>query len=283
MRRKRGGEERGEPVRRAERSRLDLLVVARGLSSSRHQAEAMIRAGEIFVGGERLDKPGVLVSGAAALERRPRGPDYVSRGGVKLSGALDGLGVDPTGLVALDVGASTGGFTDCLLQRGARRVYAVDVGRGQLHWRLRQDPRVVVMEGRHAARLLPGDLPEKVDLATVDCSFISALMVLPAVAPLVREGGSLLVLVKPQFEAGPKSAPKGVVRDPAVHEAVLRRVATGAHAIGLRPAGVRASALLGPEGNREFFLLLQKDGAASSCDLEAEIPRAVYAEGVEAR
>lgn len=283
MRRVRGTQDHGGRKRREERSRLDLLVVSRGLASSRHQAEAMIRAGEIFVEGGRLDKPGIQVACAAALERRPRGPDYVSRGGTKLAGALDSFGIDPSGLVVLDVGASTGGFTDCVLQRGARIVYAVDVGHGQLHWRLRQDPRVVVMEGRHAAKLAPGDLPEQADLATVDCSFISALLVLPAVAGLVREGGSIALLVKPQFEAGPKAAPKGVVRDPAVHEAVVRRIASGASAMGLAPVGVHASALPGPEGNREFFLLLLKGGGPPADDLEQEIRRAVYGEGVGTR
>jgi 23S rRNA (cytidine1920-2'-O)/16S rRNA (cytidine1409-2'-O)-methyltransferase len=245
------------------------------LAPSRHQAEAAIRAGEVFADGTRIDKPGTMVGEHASLERRRRGAAYVSRGGTKLEAALEGFHVDPSGCAVLDVGASTGGFTDCVLQRGARRVYAVDVGRGQLHWRLRQDPRVVVMEGRHAARLGPDDLPEPVDLATVDCSFISLLKVLPAVARLVREGGAVLALVKPQFEAGPKAAPKGVVRDPAVHEDVLRRVAAGAPEVGIRPVGVMPSPLLGPDGNREFFLLLRKDGGRSADHLDEEIVHAV--------
>lgn len=266
---------KGVPDRRPGRTRLDTLVVARGLAPSRHQAEAAIRAGELFVDGQRVDKPGARVPEGAALERRPRGPEYVSRGGVKLTAALDAFGIDPVGMAVMDVGASTGGFTDCALRRGARRVFAVDVGRGQLHWRLRRDPRVVVMEGRHAARLRPDDLPEPADLATVDCSFISVLKVLPAVARCVRPDGLLVLLVKPQFEAGPKAAPRGVVRDPAVHLEVLRRVTEGARGLGLAPLGCVASPILGPEGNREFFLALRKTGAGAADDIDGAILRAV--------
>lgn len=265
----------------AGRIRLDHLVVARALAPSRHQAESAIRAGEIFVDGIRKDKPGALVPHGAAVERRPRSGPFVSRGGIKLAGALDALEVSPADLVAVDVGASTGGFTDCLLQRGARRVYAVDVGRGLLHWRLRRDPRVVVLEGRHAARLRPGDLPEAVDLAAIDCSFISLSKVLPAVVALVRDDGRILALVKPQFEAGPKAAPRGVVRDPAVHEAVLHRVAEEARELGLSPIGIVPSSLLGPQGNREFFILAVKErlpDAGSVDNLTEAIRRAVRSE-----
>ncbi len=243
----------------AGRIRLDHLVVARGLLPSRHQAESAIRAGEIFVDGTRKDKPGVLVAHGAAVERRARGRPYVGRGGIKLAAALEAFGVAPAGMVAVDVGSSTGGFTDCLLQRGARRVYAVDVGRGLLHWRLRRDPRVVVLEGHHAARLRPGDLPEAVDLATIDCSFISLSKVLPAAVALLRDGGTVIALVKPQFEAGPKAAPRGVVRDPAVHEAVLHRVIADVLHLGASPIGIVPSPLLGPQGNREFFILVLKE------------------------
>ncbi|MDR7544820.1 MAG: TlyA family RNA methyltransferase [Armatimonadota bacterium] len=262
---------------RSQRRRLDLLAVARGLAPTRHQAEAAIRAGELYVDGRRVDKPGALVAESAGLERRARGPSYVSRGGVKLAAALDAFGVAVAGAVALDVGAATGGFTDCLRQRGARRVYAVDVGRGLLHWRLRQDPRVVVMEGRHAARLTPADLPEQVDLVTVDCSFISLHKILPAVAALVRPGGAVVALVKPQFEAGPKAAPRGVVRDPEVHQQVLRRVIASGPALGLWPHGVTVSPLLGPDGNREFFVLFRKDGGPTADDLDAAIRRVAHA------
>ncbi|MDR7556447.1 MAG: TlyA family RNA methyltransferase [Armatimonadota bacterium] len=263
----------GSP-RRRERVRLDVLVVARGLAASRHQAEAAIRAGEVYVDGRRIDKPGALVAPTAVLERRA-GAQFVSRGGVKLAAALDAFGIDVAGRVAIDVGASTGGFTDCLLQRGARRVYAVDVGRGVLHWRLRQDPRVVVLEGRHAARLRPDDIPEAADLATVDVSFISVLKVLPAVSRLVRPGGLLVVLVKPQFEAGPRAARKGVVRSPTVHAQVLRATAAGIRALGLSPVRVVASPLVGPKGNREFFLLVHNAPGQAAEDLDEEIARVV--------
>ncbi len=256
--------------KRPDRFRLDHLVVTRGLAPSRHQAEAAIRAGEIYVAGQRLDKPGRLVPKDAAVERRARGPAFVSRGGIKLAGALDALAMNPEGLVVLDVGASTGGFTDCVLQRGARRVYAVDVGHGQLHWRLRRDPRVVVLEGRHASRLRPVDLPEPADLATVDCSFISVLKVLPAVVQLVRPDGIVLALIKPQFEAGPRAAPRGVVRDRAIHEAVVRRVVNETRSMGLVPVRVVASPILGPEGNREFFVTLRKGAGDRADDLEGE-------------
>jgi 23S rRNA (cytidine1920-2'-O)/16S rRNA (cytidine1409-2'-O)-methyltransferase len=244
-------------ARAGARVRLDHLVVSRGLAPTRHQAETAIRLGEIFVDGERRDKPGALVAPASEVQRRGHGPAYVSRGGLKLAGALDAFGIDPAGVVAIDVGASTGGFTDCLLQRGARRVYAVDVGHGVLHWQLRRDPRVVVMERRHAAQITPGDLPEPADLATIDVSFISLLKVLPAVARVVRPDGVIVALVKPQFEAGPKAAPKGVVRDPRVHIEVLRRVIAGAARMGVTPAAIAASPLIGPRGNREFFVMLR--------------------------
>ena len=262
----------GKTVRRG-RTRLDHLVVARGLAPSRHQAEVAIRLGEIYVDGQRGDKPGALVPTGATVERRVRGSTFVSRGGVKLAAALDAFRIDPAGWAVLDVGASTGGFTDCVLQRGARHVHAVDVGRGQLHWRLRRGPRVTCLEGRHAAHLRPEDLPEVVDLATVDCSFISLLKVLPAVMRFVRPGGLLVVLVKPQFEAGRRDAPRGVVRDPAVHEAVLRRVVRGVQDIGLTPIGLVASPLLGPDGNREFFLALRNEACRVADTLDEAIAR----------
>jgi 23S rRNA (cytidine1920-2'-O)/16S rRNA (cytidine1409-2'-O)-methyltransferase len=275
------------PVPRPRKIRLDHLVLARRLSASRHQAEAAIRAGEVYVDGRRLEKPGQLVPPDATVERRARRPGFVSRGGIKLAGALDAFGLDLTGCVVLDVGASTGGFTDCALQRGARRVYAVDVGRGLLHWRLRGDPRVVVMEGRHAARLRPEDLPEAPEVATVDCSFISVLNVLPAIVRVLRPGGRLVVLVKPQFEAGPKAARRGVVRDPAVHEAVVRRVLEQTAQMGLAAEGVVASPLVGPQGNREFFVVLRKRHEGNHdrprADMDTALRQAVYGrEGLQA-
>jgi 23S rRNA (cytidine1920-2'-O)/16S rRNA (cytidine1409-2'-O)-methyltransferase len=179
----------------------------------------------------------------------------------------------------LDVGASTGGFTDCVLQRGAARVYAVDVGRGQLHWRLRRDPRVVVMEGRHAARLQPSDVPEPIDLATIDCSFISLLKVLPAVAACVRPGGVIVALIKPQFEVGPKAAPRGVVRDADTHARVVRAIVDGVRALDLVPRGVIASPLLGPDGNREFLIALGVKPADGADDIDEQVKRAVHGVG----
>jgi 23S rRNA (cytidine1920-2'-O)/16S rRNA (cytidine1409-2'-O)-methyltransferase len=258
--------------------RADVALVERGLAPSRARANAMILEGLVRSGDRRVEKAGDLIRVDAPLS--VAGPDhpYVGRGGIKLAAALDAFAIDPRGLVCLDVGASTGGFTDCLLRRGARRVYAVDVGHGQLHWRLRQDPRVVVMEGRHGARLVPGDFPEAPDLVTVDCSFISVLKVLPAIARLLRPGGRVVALVKPQFEAGPKAAPKGVVRDPSVHEAVLRRVVDEAPALGLEPLGVVASPLVGPGGNREFFVLFgahAREDAVTPADQRDDASRPV--------
>ena len=208
--------------------------------------------------GARLDrKPGDLVDPATTLEVETPEP-YVSRGGHKLAAALEAFGVDPAGRVCLDVGASTGGFTDVLLQRGARRVYALDVGRGQLAERLRRDSRVVSMERTNARTLTPTSLPEPVSLATVDVSFISLRLVLgPIASTFAGSGGDVIPLVKPQFEAGRGETHDGVVRDPAIHERVVREVADAARAAGLEVAGEIASPILGPEGNREFLLHLQ--------------------------
>lgn len=239
------------------RIRLDQRVVDLGLASSRARAQALILGGKVRTGsgdGARVDrKAGDLV--AADLEIALLEPDpYVSRGGHKLAAALDAFGIDPRGLVALDVGASTGGFTDVLLQRGADRVYAVDVGRGQLADALRRDPRVVSMERTNARSLIGGSLPEPVALATVDVSFISLRLVLAPVASCFGpDGGRIIALVKPQFEAGRGQVPGGVVRDPAVHRATLERVVAAAADLGLLATDVLASPILGPEGNREFL------------------------------
>ncbi|MDO8491139.1 MAG: TlyA family RNA methyltransferase, partial [Dehalococcoidia bacterium] len=203
-----------------------------------------------------VDKPGTLVPEDADIRLAER-PLYVSRGGIKLAHALDAFGIDVTSLAALDIGASTGGFTDCLLQRGARRVYAVDVGYGQIDYRLRTDPRVVMMERLNARH--PFSLPEPVDLVTVDVSFISVEMVLPNAAALLKPGGVIIVLVKPQFEAGREQVGKGgIVRDPQVHAQVLGRFISWAVAQGLRFGGLVASPIAGAEGNREFLALLRK-------------------------
>lgn len=243
------------------RVRLDQLLVERGLFPSRQKAQAHVLAGEVLVGGRRVDKPGTRVPADAPVEVLGPGLPFVSRGGLKLARALDEFGLDVRGLVALDAGASTGGFTDCLLQRGAARVYAVDVGYGQLDFKLRQDPRVVVLERRNVRHLSLEDVGQPVDLVTVDLSFISLRLVLPILASLLRPGGWLLALVKPQFEAGRKEVGKGgVVRDPAVHEQVLERVLSWAGQAGLEPIGLTWSPLLGPAGNIEFLAGFHKAG-----------------------
>jgi 23S rRNA (cytidine1920-2'-O)/16S rRNA (cytidine1409-2'-O)-methyltransferase len=238
--------------------RLDRLLVDRGLAPSRERAQRLILAGDVLVGDRRATKPGAVVAEDAALRLRAPASAYVSRGGEKLAGALEAFGVAVAGCVALDVGASTGGFTDCLLRRGARRVIAVDVGYGQLAWRLRQDPRVVVLERTNARHLDPGVLPEAVDVATIDVSFISLTLVLPAVGRVLRPGGSIIALVKPQFEAGRGQVGKGgVVRDPAVRAAAVARVRQAAAALALEVHGEADSVLPGPKGNREVFLWLR--------------------------
>ncbi len=243
------------------KERLDLLLVERGLADSRQQAQRLIMAGEVTVEGQVVDKPGARVAVAARLTVAG-GLPYVSRGGCKLAAALDAFGLDVSGWIAADVGASTGGFTDCLLQRGAARVYAIDVGYGQLAWKLQQDPRVVVMD-RTNARYLER-LPEVVDLATVDVSFISLRLILPTVAGWLRPDGRIVALIKPQFEAGRRQVGKGgVVRDPAVHRAVLQEIVAWAQAQGLGLQGLLRSPITGPAGNIEFLAHWQP-GTASS-------------------
>jgi 23S rRNA (cytidine1920-2'-O)/16S rRNA (cytidine1409-2'-O)-methyltransferase len=234
--------------------RLDVALVQQGLEESRERARRLIVAGEVTVDGQVARAPSSLVPEGAVLAVGKRLP-YVSRGGLKLAHALDRFQIDPAGKVALDAGASTGGFTDCLLQRGARQVFAVDVGKGLLAWTLRQDPRVVVLEGRNVRYLAPGDLPQQVDLATVDVAFISLRLVLPPIAGAVAPGGDIVALVKPQFEAGPADVGKGgVVRDAQVHRRVLEEVLHAARAAGVTPTGLTASPLRGEAGNVEFFL-----------------------------
>jgi 23S rRNA (cytidine1920-2'-O)/16S rRNA (cytidine1409-2'-O)-methyltransferase len=234
--------------------RIDSLLVEKGLVESRAKAQALIMAGEVVVEGKTVTKSGALVAEAAAITiLKP--PPFVSRGGVKLDYALEHFQLDVLGKIAADIGASTGGFTDCLLQRGAKRVYAIDVGYGQLDYRLRRDSRVVVMERVNARYPVP--LPEKVDLATMDLSFISVEKVLPAIVPLVKEGGCLVVLIKPQFEAKRAEVGKGgIVKQPAVHARVLGRFISWLVEHGFRLGGLVASPILGASGNREFFLLL---------------------------
>jgi len=247
---------------RPNRSRIDALLVERGLVSSRAQAQAVLMAGDIRVNGAPVTKPGLMVQESASIEVLHR-PAYVSRGGDKLAHALEVFHVDPTGFVCLDAGASTGGFTDCLLQHGAARVYAVDVGYGVLDYRLRQDSRVVVMERVNARELAP--LPEACDLLVMDVSFIGVEKVLPAVCRSLKPGAQLVILVKPQFQGRREEVgKKGVVKDPQLHAAILGRVVAWTASNGLRLLGLTTSPLLGPEGNREFFLHLRLERQPSS-------------------
>ncbi|MFN8471977.1 MAG: TlyA family RNA methyltransferase [Anaerolineae bacterium] len=254
------------------KERLDALLVQRGLAESRTQAQRMIEAGEVRVAGQVVDKPGTRVDAEAEIAVETK-PQFASRGGFKLDAALDAFAIDPAGRIALDVGASTGGFTDVLLRRGAARVYAVDVGYGQLAWALRQDPRVVVMD-RVNIRYLE-TLPEPADLTVIDVSFISLRLVLPAVARLAREGSDVVALIKPQFEVGKGQVGKGgVVRDPALHKEVLRGVLTWAGENGFATRGLIRSPIVGPAGNVEFLAHLVVGGAPTA-DVEALVRAAL--------
>ncbi len=237
----------------AKRRRLDLLMVERGLAESREKARVAVLAGDVLVDGEPVVRAAASVAEDARIELA-KPAKYVGRGGEKLEHALRALALDVRGLVALDVGASTGGFTDCLLQHGAARVYAVDVGYGQLDYRLRQDPRVVVLERTNIRELT--ELPEPADLATIDVAFIGLEKVLPSVVRLLRPGGRIIALVKPQFQAKRSEVREGgVVKDPLVHAAVLGRIIAWAAERGLRFGGLTTSPLRGPAGNKEFFVL----------------------------
>lgn len=264
--------------RKSPKKRADLLLLNRGLAESQERAQALIMEGLVYSPSGRVLKAGSLVAADTPLEVRG-GLPYVSRGGVKLAHALDRFHLDVSGLVALDAGASTGGFTDCLLQRGVRRVFALDVGHGQLDYRIRQDPRVTVLEGvnarypfrlpwptgdtQHTAEIAPEDAysgrARLVDLATIDVSFISVTRVIPPVAEHVKPGGSMVALVKPQYEARREEVGRGgVIKDPQVHARVLARVIPRVVGAGYRLRGLLPSPILGDAGNREFFLLLQK-------------------------
>lgn len=236
------------------KERLDVLLVSRNLAESRTKAQAIIMAGDVFVDGQRADKPGMDVPVEAEVEVRGSVCPYVSRGGWKLEKALRDFGVDPTGFVCSDSGASTGGFTDCLLQQGAAKVFAIDVGYGQLAWKIRSDPRVVVMERTNIRYVTPEDLGEPLDLSVIDVSFISLKIVLPAVQKLLKPTGQVLCLIKPQFEAGKeKVGKKGVVRDPAVHKEVLDNFLALADELQFTVKNVTFSPVKGPEGNIEFL------------------------------
>jgi 23S rRNA (cytidine1920-2'-O)/16S rRNA (cytidine1409-2'-O)-methyltransferase len=239
---------------KSEKKRLDVLVVERGLAESRVKAQAMILAGEVRIDGARGDKAGMQVPADARIEIRGNSAKYASRGGLKLKGALEDFGVEVTGKVCLDIGSSTGGFTDCLLQYGARQVYAVDVTPEQMVWRLQQDKRVKQI-GENARNLRPEQIAEFAGLVTVDVSFISVAKVLPAVVAAAGPSAEYLILVKPQFELGRGDiGPGGIVRDASLHERAIERVRAAAVAAGLCVDGVRASRVTGAEGNQEFFL-----------------------------
>ena len=246
------------------KERLDVLLTEKGLCESRSRAQALIMSGEVYVNGQKCDKAGTAVDVEASIEIRGNACPYVSRGGLKLEKALRDFGVDPTGYVCSDSGASTGGFTDCLLQKGASKVFAIDVGYGQLAWSIRTDPRVVCMERTNIRYVTPEDLGEPLDLSVVDVSFISLRIVLPAIKALLKPTGQILCLIKPQFEAGKdKVGKKGVVRDPAVHEEVLEGFLTLAGELGLTVRNLTFSPVKGPEGNIEFLghLSMQPTGA----------------------
>jgi 23S rRNA (cytidine1920-2'-O)/16S rRNA (cytidine1409-2'-O)-methyltransferase len=239
------------------KERLDKLLVERGLCESRTRAQALILAGEVVVGDHAVSKPGTLIDRAAAIRLKAGAQPYVSRGGLKLRGALDAFAVQVEGAVCLDVGASTGGFTDCLLQAGAARVYALDVGYGQLAWSLAHDPRVVVMDRQNIRKLEPGQIPEPIDLAVADCSFISLVKVLPHLPAVLRAGADVIALVKPQFEVGRERVGKGgVVRDDEARREALASVEQAARALGFEVRGHLASPIAGREGNREWLLWL---------------------------
>ena len=241
------------------KTRLDVLLVERGLQESRQKAQATIMSGLVFADGRRVDKPGAAVSNDAEIEIRGNTLQYVSRGGLKLEKAMASFPITLAGAVCGDIGASTGGFTDCMLQNGAAKVYAVDVGYGQLAWKLRSDERVVCLERTNARYLSREQIPEELDFASVDVSFISLKLILPPLCALMRAGGHAAALIKPQFEAGrEKVGKKGVVRDPAVHREVLEQFLEHARESGFAVLGLTYSPIRGPEGNIEYLGYLEK-------------------------
>ena len=246
----------------ATKTRLDVALVERGLVDSRAKAQALILAGLVFSGERRLDKPGLSIAGDQPLELRGQDHPWVSRGGLKLAHALDHFAIDPGGGIWLDVGASTGGFTDVLLARGAAKVYAVDVGHGQLAWKLRQDPRVVVLERTNARHLSSQEIPEPVDGIVCDASFIGLEVVLPAPLALASPSAHLVALIKPQFEVGPAEVGKGgIVRDPELHREVCARIVDWlARQPGWTVLGITDSPITGADGNREFLIAARRSG-----------------------
>ena len=246
------------------KKRLDILVTERGLAESREKAKTLIMAGQVYVDGQKADKPGDTFSEDAAVEVRGKGLPYVSRGGLKLEKAMREFGLQLQGRTCMDIGASTGGFTDCMLQNGAQRVYSVDVGYGQLAWSLRTDPRVVNLERTNARYLTQEQVPEEIGFFSVDVSFISLTLILPAVRLLLAEHGQAVCLIKPQFEAGrEKVGKKGVVRDKAVHEEVIEKIRSFALENGFSVLGLTFSPVKGPEGNIEYLIYLERSEAPS--------------------
>ena len=236
------------------KKRLDVLLTEQGYADTRSKAQAIIMAGSVYVDGQKADKPGISYEETVSIEVRGESCPYVSRGGLKLEKALRDFGVKPEGFVCSDSGASTGGFTDCLLQQGAKKVFAIDVGYGQLDWKIRSDPRVVVMERTNIRYVTPEDLGEPLDLSVIDVSFISLKIVLPAIKQLLKTDGQVLCLIKPQFEAGrEKVGKKGVVRDPEIHKEVLDTFVELADSLGFTILGLTFSPVKGPEGNIEFL------------------------------
>lgn len=253
------------------KTRLDVLLTEQGLQESRQKAQATIMSGLVFVNGQRVDKPGTAVPNDAKIEIRGNTLKYVSRGGLKLEKAMAEFPIELNGCICGDIGASTGGFTDCMLQNGASKVYSVDVGYGQLAWKLREDPRVVCMERTNARYLTHEQIPDELDFASIDVSFISLKLILPAIAGVLREGGQVVCLIKPQFEAGKeKVGKKGVVRDPAVHREVLEHFLEHAKENNFTVIDITYSPIRGPEGNIEYLGFLEKNsGQEGTFDISA--------------
>jgi len=261
------------------KERLDILMVEQGLAPSREKAKALIMAGTVLVNGEKVDKAGTPVDAAAKIQVSGGALPYVSRGGLKLEKAIKAHGIDLSGNICVDIGASTGGFSDCMLQNGASKVYAVDVGYGQLAWKLRTDPRVVNLERTNVRYVTAEQIPDPLDFGSVDVSFISLTLVLPVLYRLLREGGRGVCLVKPQFEAGKgKVGKKGVVREPEIHLEVLEKVFTFCGELGLCVKGIHFSPIKGPEGNIEYLFYFEKSAEASPFSKEdlAELVKASH-------
>ena len=259
------------------KKRLDVLLTDLGYADTRSKAQAIIMSGLVYVDGQKADKPGISYDETVSVEVRGAVCPYVSRGGLKLEKALRDFGVNPEGFVCSDSGASTGGFTDCLLQQGARKVFAIDVGYGQLDWKIRSDPRVVVMERTNIRYVTPEQLGEPLDLSVIDVSFISLKIVLPAIKALLKPTGQVVCLIKPQFEAGKeKVGKKGVVRDPQTHQEVLDQFVALAHALEFRILGLTFSPVKGPEGNIEFLGHLTLEDLPECCPDTAEVVRQAH-------